>query len=128
MKNKLKPSIGIKKIKGEDEKLVKDGVLVERIMDSWNGIINSSKNELYVEYAMQLRRVCARYPKFLKYIESIILDQVKDKIVCALTNQVRHLGNTTTNRVESAHATLKNWLGSNKYDFCIDWDSMNQMI
>ncbi|XP_050888875.1 uncharacterized protein LOC127094048 [Lathyrus oleraceus] len=38
--------------------------------------------------------------------------KVKEKIVCAWTDQVRHIGNTTTNRVEFAHAKLKNWLGN----------------
>ncbi|XP_050908713.1 uncharacterized protein LOC127122416 [Lathyrus oleraceus] len=33
--------------------------------------------------------------------------KVKEKIICAWTDNVRHLGNTTTNRVEFAHATLK---------------------
>lgn len=43
-----------------------------------------------------------------------ILDQVKEKIVCVWTDQVWHLENTKTNRVEFSHATLKNWLENNK--------------
>ncbi|XP_058726144.1 uncharacterized protein LOC131597443 [Vicia villosa] len=39
---------------------------------------------------------------------------VKEKIVCAWTDQVRHFGNTTTNRVESTHARLKNSYGNSK--------------
>ncbi|MCI11145.1 hypothetical protein A2U01_0032245, partial [Trifolium medium] len=38
------------------------------------------------------------------YVESTILVPVKEKVVCAWTNSVMHLGNTTTNRVESTHA------------------------
>ncbi|XP_058764019.1 uncharacterized protein LOC131637452 [Vicia villosa] len=45
-----------------------------------------------------------------------------EKFVCAWTDNVRHLGNTTTNRVESAHASLQNWLGNSKGDLCRDWD------
>lgn len=45
-----------------------------------------------------------------------------------MNNQVRHFGNTTTNRVESAHATLKDWLGNNKGEFRKGWDSGNQII
>ncbi|XP_058775209.1 uncharacterized protein LOC131649464 [Vicia villosa] len=73
-------------------------------------------------------KVCEKYLALLKYVESIILDQVKEKIVCAWTGQVRHLGNTTTNRVESDHACLKNWLGNSKGDLCADWDSVNRII
>ena len=79
-------------------------------------------------FVMHFRKVCEKYPDLLKYVESTILDQVKEKIVCAWTDQVRHLRNTTTNRVEFAHATLKNWLGNSKGDLCRDWDSVNQMI
>lgn len=53
---------------------------------------------------------------------------MKEKFICGWTNKVRHLGNTTTNRVESTHATLKNWLRNSKRDLCRDWDSVNQMI
>ncbi|XP_050918727.1 uncharacterized protein LOC127136177 [Lathyrus oleraceus] len=61
-------------------------------------------------------------------VESTILDQVKEKIVCAWIDQVKHLRNTTTNRVESVHATLKNWLGNSKENLCRDWESVNQII
>lgn len=63
--------------------MVKTSVVLEKIMDAWNGIINSSTKELYAESVIHFKRVCARYPDFLKYVESTILDQVKEKIVCA---------------------------------------------
>lgn len=53
---------------------------------------------------------------------------MKEKIVCAWTDNVRHLENTTTNRVESAHATLKKWSENSKGDLCRDWDSMNHIV
>ncbi|XP_050918559.1 uncharacterized protein LOC127135989 [Lathyrus oleraceus] len=45
---------------------------------------------------------------------------VKEKIVCAWTDKVRHHGNTTANKIEFAHATLKNRLKNSKGDLCID--------
>lgn len=48
---------------------------------------------------------------------------MKEKIVCAWTDQVRHIGNTTTNRVEFAHAKLKNWLGNSKGD-CVEIETL----
>lgn len=65
-------------------------------------------------------KVREKYPDLWKYVESRILDQVKEKIFCAWTDQVRHLGNTTTNQVESAHATLNNWSRNSKGDLCKD--------
>ncbi|XP_058757677.1 uncharacterized protein LOC131630953 [Vicia villosa] len=62
------------------------------------------------------------------YVETTILDKGKEKFVCVWTNNVRHLGNKTTNRVESAHATLKNWLRTSKGDLCRGWDTVNLMI
>lgn len=46
--------------------------------------------------------MCEKYSDFLEYVESTILDHVKEKIVCALIDEVRHLGNIITNQVESA--------------------------
>ncbi|XP_058753208.1 uncharacterized protein LOC131626410 [Vicia villosa] len=73
-------------------------------------------------------KICEKYPDLLKYVESTILDKVKEKFVCAWTDKVRYLGNTTTNRVESAHATLKNWSCDRKGDLCKAWDTINHMI
>ena len=67
--------------------------------------------ELYAEFVLHFRNVCAIYSNLVKYVEGTILDQVKEKILCAWTDQVRHFGNTTTNKVESAHARLNSWLG-----------------
>jgi len=48
------------------------------------------------------------FSKFLKYVETTILNTVKDKFVRAWTNNVLHLGCKTTNVVELAHEKLKN--------------------
>jgi len=40
-------------------------------------------------------------PKFLEYVETTILGPMKEKVVRFWVNKVMHMGNTTTNRVES---------------------------
>ncbi|XP_058776823.1 uncharacterized protein LOC131651173 [Vicia villosa] len=97
-------------------------------MDAWARNASSSTKELYADVVLQFRKICEKYSDLLKYIKSTILDKVKEKFVCAWTDKVRHLGNTTTNRVESAHATLKNWLCDSKGDLCKAWDTINHMI
>ncbi|XP_050916349.1 protein FAR1-RELATED SEQUENCE 6-like [Lathyrus oleraceus] len=77
-----------KQIKSKDGKIVKTGVIVENVMDAWNGIVNSSIKDLYVDYVMHFKKVCEKYHDLLKYVESTILDQVREKIVCALTDQL----------------------------------------
>lgn len=119
-RSQVKPMVRTKQIKGEDIKMVKTDVIVERIMNAWNTIINYSKKELYINAVIHFRKVCEKYPDLLKYDESTILDQVKEKIVYAWTDQVRHLGNTITNRVECSHDILKNWLENSKGDLCRD--------
>ncbi|XP_058726817.1 uncharacterized protein LOC131598208 [Vicia villosa] len=80
---KLKPAVGTQDFKDEDGNMVKSSVVVENIMDAWANILNSSTEEFYIE------------------------NVVKEKVVCAWMERVRHLGNTKTIRVESAHAALK---------------------
>jgi len=41
---------------------------------------------------------------------------------------VIHLGNTTSNRVEAAHWSLKRMLQNSTGDLCFCWDSINKMI
>ncbi|XP_058757277.1 uncharacterized protein LOC131630516 [Vicia villosa] len=108
VRSRVKPAVEKKQLEFEGGKLVKPSVVVEQIMDAWNCILNSSTKDLYVDSVIQFWKVCKKYPALLKYVESTILDQVKEKIVYAWIDNVRHLGNTTTNRVESAHASLKN--------------------
>lgn len=109
------------------KKMIKPSVVVENIMDAWNVIINSSMKE-YSKFVIRFRSVCAIYLDLLKYVKGTIFDQVKENIVCIRIDQVRYFGNTTTNRVESTHARLKNWLRNSKSDFCQDWDVVNQML
>ena len=63
----------------------------------WNAIVNASTKEMYTDAVLQFRAVCEKYLNLLKYVESTILDQVKEKFVCAWTGQVMHLGHATSN-------------------------------
>ncbi|XP_058732746.1 uncharacterized protein LOC131604315 [Vicia villosa] len=90
--------------------------------------ITVGTKQVEVEGGKLVKKVYEKYPALLKYIESTILYHLKEKIVCAWIDNVQHLENTTTDKVESAHASLKNWLGNSKGDLCCDWDSVNLMI
>jgi alpha-glucosidase len=72
--------------------------------------------------------VFARFPKFLQYFQDTVLDPVKEKLVRVWTDRVMHIGNTTTNRVESQHGVLKQYILDCKGDFVKCWDAMNQML
>lgn len=124
----LKLTVGTKQIKGENKKMVKLSHIREIITDAWNVTINHSKEELYVEFVIQFRRVCVKYLYFLKYVEIAILYQMNENIVCAWIDQDKHFENTTTNKVECAYATLKNWMRNSKWVLCKDWELVNQII
>lgn len=49
-------------------------MIVERIMDAWSVITNSSTIKLYVDVVIHFEKVCEKYPNLLEYVESTILD------------------------------------------------------
>ncbi|XP_074289059.1 uncharacterized protein LOC141614200 [Silene latifolia] len=50
------------------------------------------------------------------------------KFVLCYTNEVLHLGNTTTSRVESAHSLLKAWLKISNFTLDIMWSRVHGML
>ncbi|KAH1189831.1 PKS-NRPS hybrid synthetase [Glycine max] len=71
---------------------------------------------------------CAPWPIFVDYVKETWIIPHKEKFVSTWTNKVMHLGNTTTNRVESVHSSLKRLLQNNIGDLCSVWDAVNNMI
>ncbi|KAH1193807.1 hypothetical protein GmHk_19G054763 [Glycine max] len=65
---------------------------------------------------------------FIDYVNDTWIIPHKEKFITAWTNKVMHLGNTTTNMVESAHWVLKRVLQNSVGDLCSVWDAMNNMI
>jgi len=78
--------------------------------------VDSETEEAYIDNWTRFKVVCAKIPKFLDYVEQTILDLVKEKFVRFWVDKNLHMGNTTTNRVESAHARLKKYLSSSMGD------------
>jgi hypothetical protein len=90
------------KVDGKEKvvKEVKPSDIVDTIMRAWNDVIESPRKDLYPSALMRFQDYCKKLPKFLNYVQSTILDTVKEKIVSAWTNCVLHLGCRTTNKVE----------------------------
>ncbi|XP_058768454.1 uncharacterized protein LOC131642199 [Vicia villosa] len=78
VRSKVKLVVGTKQVETEGGKPVMPGVVVDQIMDPWARIASSSTKELYVDAVSQFQKICEKYPDLLKYIESIILDKVKE--------------------------------------------------
>ena len=77
---------------------------------------------------MEFRKVCAKWPIFVTYVQKTILDTDKTKVANAWTNEIMHFGNTTTNRAESAHGLLKKYLPDGNGDFVKVWEACEQML
>ncbi|KAK2398613.1 protein FAR1-RELATED SEQUENCE [Trifolium repens] len=111
--------------KAKDKKL---DDLLETLRLEWDSLVESSSEEEYGHAVVKFRRVFEKFPKFLNYVEETVLDPVKEKLVRAWTDKVMHIGNTTTNRVESQHDSLKEYIKDCKGDLVFCWDAINQML
>ncbi|GAU50446.1 hypothetical protein TSUD_409530 [Trifolium subterraneum] len=74
------------------------------------------------------QKVFEKYPNFLNYVETTVLDPLKENLVSLWTNRVMHIGNTTTNRVESQHGVLKQYVTDCKRNLVRVWDATDQML
>jgi len=85
-------------------------------MVGYCGVRNGGSIDCEDCIAVWFKVVCAKFPKLLDYIEKTILDPVKEKFVRYWVDKNLHMGNTTTNIVESTHARLKKYLSSSMSD------------
>ncbi|GAU25032.1 hypothetical protein TSUD_155060 [Trifolium subterraneum] len=100
----------------------------QMVMEAWEGVVYCSDE---VEYRQQLevfKKVCNDFSNFHDYVHEQWLIPHKERFVEAWTNKVMHLGNTTTNRAESAHWSLKRILQDSMGDICSVWEAASSMI
>ncbi|KAH1257319.1 hypothetical protein GmHk_03G007319 [Glycine max] len=71
---------------------------------------------------------CFPWPMFVDYMCQTWVIPHKEKFVKVWTNKVMHLGNTTTNKVESVHWSLKRLLQNSPGDIYSIWEAMNNMM
>ncbi|XP_056685621.1 PKS-NRPS hybrid synthetase cheA-like [Spinacia oleracea] len=88
----------------------------------WNKIVYAETEAEYEANVMQLKKKFASHPKTLQYVEDTWLIHSK-KFVQAYTKKMFHLGNRTTNRVESAHNVLKRFLKTSTGSLDTIWKS-----
>jgi len=61
-------------------------------------VVESLTKESYVDIVVHFRDVCKKFAKLLTYIETTILNIVKEKIVREWTDRVLHLGCRTDDK------------------------------
>ena len=80
------------------------------IMSRWHGVQKSYTVEGYEKRWKEFQYLYRYLPNFIWYLNNQWLIHEK-KFMCCYTNDVCHLGNTSTSQAESAHSLLKEWLG-----------------
>ncbi|KAL7236169.1 hypothetical protein ACSBR1_019437 [Camellia fascicularis] len=94
---------------------------------SWNMLLMSSSEEVYMKRLALLQNEFDFYAEAFQYVTSW-LDAYKERFVAAWTNTYMHLGNLTTNRVGSSHAKLKRYLGSSSGSFQSNWSRIHNLL
>lgn len=74
--------------------------------DMWDDVVWSKTEESYQANLLALEESFKHWPALCEYVRNTWL-QFKEKFVSVWTDHVFHLGNTSSNRVEGAHNTLK---------------------
>ncbi|KAH1226271.1 hypothetical protein GmHk_11G032976 [Glycine max] len=97
-------------------------------MDNWGTLVDCPSEHQFHESHQKFQVACSPWPMFIDYVNDTWIIPHKENFITAWTNKVMHLGNTTTNRVESAHWALKRVLQNSVGDLCSVWDAMNNMI
>ncbi|KAL5134458.1 Protein FAR1-RELATED SEQUENCE 5 [Glycine soja] len=117
-----------KNVKAKCKSLCRNKNVWDYVMDSWGNLVDCPSEQEFPEHLQRFQVVCSLWPMFIDYVCETWIVPHKEKFILAWTNKVMHLGNTTTNRVESAHWSLKRILQNSVGDLCSVWDAMNNML
>ncbi|KAH1203299.1 hypothetical protein GmHk_17G049575 [Glycine max] len=117
-----------KNVKAKFKSLIGEKNAWDYVMDSWGTLVDCPSEHEFHESHQKFQVACSPWPMFIGYVNDTWIIPHKEKFITAWTNKVMHLGNTTTNRVESAHWALKRVLQNSVGDLCSVWDAMNNMV
>ncbi|KAL5133189.1 putative protein FAR1-RELATED SEQUENCE 10 [Glycine soja] len=117
-----------KNVKAKCKSLIAQKNAWDYVMDCWGSLTDCPSEQQFDECLKKFEVACAPWPIFVDYVKETWIIPHKENFFSAWTNKVMHLGNTTTNRVESAHSSLKILLQNSIGDLCSVWDVVNNMI
>ncbi|XP_052725869.1 uncharacterized protein LOC108336744 [Vigna angularis] len=118
----------LKNVKAKCKMLVHSTEIWEVLMDAWENVMDCADESLFAEYVNGFQYASSSWPLFFEYVNQTWIIPYNTYFVKLWTNKVIHLGNTTTNRAESAHWSLKKVLGNNIGDLCSCWDNIHNII
>ncbi|XP_052723064.1 uncharacterized protein LOC108336891 [Vigna angularis] len=106
----------LKNVKAKCKMLVHSTEVWEVLMDAWENVMDCADESLFAEYVNGFEYASRSWPLFFEYVNQNLIIPYSTYFVKFWTNKVMHLGNTTTNRAESAHWSLKKVLGNSMGD------------
>ncbi|XP_052730513.1 uncharacterized protein LOC108324532 [Vigna angularis] len=118
----------LKNVKAKCKMLVHSTEVWEVLMDAWENVMDCVDESLFAEYVNGFQYASSSWPLFFEYVNQTWIIPYSTYFVKFWTNKVMHLGNTTTNRAESAHWSLKKVLGNSMGDLCSCWDNIHNVI
>jgi alpha-glucosidase len=114
--------------KGKLGEKVRRGEVWKNVKTAWESIMESTSEEEYNSSLNTFKERCGQWAKIVQYVKATVPGPVKEKFVMVWTNEVMHLGNTTTNRVKSSHAQLKKHLMNSLGDITKNWERIDNML
>ncbi|XP_057452946.1 uncharacterized protein LOC130744810 [Lotus japonicus] len=112
-------------VKAKCKLTIQDKEMWDDVGDAWNRVMYAESAEEFNAGMDFLRSLVGEHSDLMNYIKETWLP-FKHKFVKYAIDRYIHMGNTTTNRVEGAHAKLKACIKDSKSDMCATWATMNR--
>ncbi|KAK1364239.1 hypothetical protein POM88_039800 [Heracleum sosnowskyi] len=116
-----------KNVEARTRSVTKSVVFALGFLGNWNMIVHAETEVSYEENVQHFQKIYAGHQELLKYVQTTWLIHAR-KFVHAYTNKVLHFGNRTTNRVESAHNSLKRFLKTSTGNLDTVWSMVHSLL
>ncbi|KAK9166761.1 hypothetical protein Scep_001952 [Stephania cephalantha] len=117
-----------KVVLAKTKKMFGDNEGFARFMDRWTSVLYAKSDALLELKMNDLRCEFGHVKGLTDYLDNTWVKIYKEKFVPAWTNRIMHFGETTTQRVESAHSTLKLYLGNSQANFETLWRVVDGLL
>ncbi|XP_057452536.1 uncharacterized protein LOC130744360 [Lotus japonicus] len=112
-------------VKAKCKLTIEDKEMWDDVGDAWNRVMYAESAEEFNASMDFLRSLVGEHSNPMHYIKETWLS-FKHKFVKYAIDRYMHMGNTTTNRVEGAHAKLKACIKDIKSDMCAAWAAIHR--
>ncbi|XP_057453629.1 uncharacterized protein LOC130745414 [Lotus japonicus] len=112
-------------VKAKCKLTIQDKEMWDNVGDAWNRIMYSESAEEFNAGMDFLRSLVGEHSNLMNYFKEVWLS-FKHKFVKYAIDRYMHMGKTTTNRVEGAHAKLKACIKDSKSDMCAAWAAIHR--